>query len=386
MRIGIVGAGPAGLYFALLMKRRHNAYDVRVIERNPPDSTFGFGLVFSEKALRFLERDDPGTFAALTSEMEAWPDQRIVHRDEVVNIDGNGFSAIGRLKLLQLLHGFCREAGVHIDFQREIDPLDTFAGCDLMVGADGINSRVRDLHADALRPRIESLKNMFVWYGTKQVFDTLTLTFRANRHGSFVAHHYRYAPDMSTFIVECDPETWRRAGLRHMDDAASRAYCERLFAPDLDGHSLISNNSSWRRFALVTNENWSTGNVVILGDALRSVHFSIGSGTRLAMEDAVALYQAFNEAGAASATWADVPGALARFEAARRPIVEKLQAAAAKSSGWYEKLAGKMGLEAYQLAYDYMTRSGRVTHARLKEMAPRFTASFETRFGVPEHA
>ena len=380
MRIGIVGAGPAGLYFALLMKRRHAGYDVRVVERNPPVTTFGFGLVFSERALEFLERDDPRTFATLTSEMEAWPDQRIVHRDEVVSIDGNGFSAIGRLKLLRLLHGLCREAGVRIEFQREIDSLDAFTGCDLMVGADGINSRVRDLHADALRPRIEYLTNMFVWYGTTQVFDTLTLTFRANRHGSFVAHHYRYAPDMSTFVVECDSETWRRAGLQHMDDAGSRAYCEGVFAPDLDGHPLISNNSTWRRFPLVTNERWSTGNVVILGDALRSVHFSIGAGTRLAMEDAIALSQAFDEAAA------DVAGALARFEAARRPIVEKLLAAAVNSSHWYEEFAGKMGLDAYQLAYDYMTRSGRVTHARLKETAPRFTASFETRYGVPEHA
>ena len=198
------------------------------------------------------------------------------------------------------------------------------------------------------------------------MFDTLTLTFRADRHGSFVAHHYRYAPDMSTFIVECD--------------AASRAYCEGVFAPDLDGHSLISNNSTWRRFPLVTNQHWSTGNVVILGDALRSVHFSIGSGTRLVMEDAIALHQAFIAAGD------DVAGALARFEAARRPIVDKLLAAAANSSYWYEEFASKMGLEAYRLAYDYVTRSGRITHARLKEMAPRFTASFETRFGVPEHA
>ena len=383
MRIGIVGAGPAGLYFALLMKRRHDAYDVRVIERNPPDSTFGFGLVFSERALEFLEADDPGTFAALTSEMEAWPDQRIVHQGEVVSIDGNGFSAIGRLKLLQMLHGLCAEAGVRLEFRREIETLDAFAGCDLVVGADGVNSGVRDLHADAFRPRIEYLTNRFVWYGTTRAFDTLTLTFRANEHGSFVAHHYRYAPDMSTFIVECDTNTWARAGLRHMDDAKSRAYCEGVFAADLDGHPLVSNNSTWRRFPLVTNQHWSTGNVVILGDALRSVHFSIGSGTRLAMEDAIALYQAFDAAGAASA---DIAGALARFEAARRPIVDKLLAAAANSSYWYEGFAGKMDLEAYPLAYDYMTRSGRVTHARLKEMAPRFTASYEARYGVPEHA
>ena len=383
MRIGIAGAGPAGLYFALLMKRRRAENDVRVIERNPPDSTFGFGLVFSERALEFLEADDPGTFAALTSEMEAWPDQRIVHQGEVVSIDGNGFSAIGRLRLLRLLHGLCADAGVEIEFEREIVTLDAFAGCDLIVGADGINSSVRDLHAGAFKPKIEYLTNRFAWYGTTRAFDTLTLTFRANEHGSFVAHHYRYAPDMSTFIVECDAGTWARAGLKHLDDAGSRAYCEGVFAADLDGHPLISNNSTWRRFPLVTNQHWSTGNVVILGDALRSVHFSIGSGTRLAMEDAIALYQAFDDAGGAGD---DVADALARFEAARRPIVEKLLAAAANSSYWYEEFAGKMGLEAYPLAYDYMTRSGRVTHARLREMAPRFTAAFEALYGVPEHA
>ena len=383
MRIGIAGAGPAGLYFALLMKRRRAENDVRVIERNPPDSTFGFGLVFSERALEFLEADDPGTFAALTTEMEAWPDQRIVHQGEVVSIDGNGFSAIGRLRLLRLLHGLCADTGVEIEFEREIVTLDAFAGCDLIVGADGINSSVRDLHAGAFKPKIEYLTNRFAWYGTTRAFDTLTLTFRANEHGSFVAHHYRYAPDMSTFIVECDAGTWARAGLKHLDDAGSRAYCEGVFAADLDGHPLISNNSTWQRFPLVTNQHWSTGNVVILGDALRSVHFSIGSGTRLAMEDAIALYQAFDDAGGAGD---DVAGALVRFEAARRPIVEKLLAAAANSSYWYEEFAGKMGLEAYPLAYDYMTRSGRVTHARLREMAPRFTAAFEALYGVPEHA
>ena len=207
--------------------------------------------------------------------MEAWPDQRIVLQGEVVSIDGNGFSAIGRLRLLRLLHGLCADAGVEIEFEREIVTLDAFAGCDLIVGADGINSSVRDLHAGAFKPKIEYLTNRLAWYGTTRAFDTLTLTFRANEHGSFIAHHYRYAPDMSTFIVECDAGTWARAGLKHLDDAGSRAYCEGVFAADLDGHPLISNNSTWRRFPLVTNQHWSTGNVVILGDALRSVHFSI---------------------------------------------------------------------------------------------------------------
>lgn len=375
MRIGVVGAGPAGLYFAFLTKRRDPGIEVRVVERNPPDATFGFGVVFSHRALDFLRDGDPETFARLATVMESWPDQRIVHRDEPVLIDGNGFASISRLALLNLLHGLCAEAGVVIEFRREADSLAGFVDCDLVVGADGINSLVRRLYAGHFRPEVRELTNKFVWYGTRQRFETLTLTFRANDDGAFVAHHYRYAPDMSTFIVECDALTWRRAGLDRMDDAASRAYCEAVFAPDLDGHALVSNNSAWRSFPLVDNRAWHHGNVVLLGDALCSVHFSIGSGTRLAMEDAIALDAAFAEVGT------DVAAVLARFEATRRPIVEKLLAAAAQSSLWYERFADKMGLDAWGLAYDYMTRSGRMDHARLKETAPRFVAAYEARRG-----
>ena len=371
MRIGILGAGPAGLFFAFLMKRREGAHDVRVVERNPRGATFGFGVVFSNRALAFLREGDAETFAVLSAAMESWPDQQIVHRDEAVRIDGNGFSSIGRLRLLQLLHGLCEEVGVRIEFDRDIGSLEIFDDCDLIVGADGINSLVRRLHADAFRPRIAHLTNKYVWYGTAQRFEYLTLTFRASEHGAFVAHHYRYAPRMSTFIVECDAATWQRAGLAHASDAESRAYCERLFAPDLGGRRLISNNSVWRNFPVVTNRNWHHGNVVLLGDALHSVHFSIGSGTRLAMEDAIALSGAFEEAGD------DVPAALRRFEETRRPTVEKILAAAARSSVWYEAFGEKMDLEPYKLAYDYMTRSGRMSHPRLRETAPQFTAAYE---------
>lgn len=373
LRIGIIGAGPAGLFFALLMKRRYPACDIRLVERDPADATFGFGLVFSERALAFLEDGDAETFSVLTAAMESWPDQRIVHRDEAVRIDGNGFAGIGRLKLLQLLHGLCRDAGVEIRFQRAVDTLARFDDCDVIVGADGINSLVRRHHAASFRPDIRLLTNKFIWYGTGQPFEYLTLTFRTNDDGAFVAHHYRYAPEMSTFIVECDAATWRRAGLEHMSAPESRAYCERLFAPDLGGHRLISNNSEWRNFPVVANRSWSAGKVVLLGDALRSVHFSIGSGTRLAMEDSIALCRAFEHAGD------DVAAALARFEATRRPIVDKLLAAAANSFTWYEEFAAKMDLDAYELAYDYMTRSGRMSHERLRAIAPGFTAAWEAR-------
>ncbi|HEU4345818.1 MAG TPA: FAD-dependent monooxygenase, partial [Candidatus Binatia bacterium] len=228
----------------------------------------------------------------------------------------------------------------------------------------------RALEAE-FQPQIEWLSNRFAWYGTGQLFDCLTLTFRANQDGAFVAHHYRHSSAMSTFVVECDAATWRRAGLDRVSDQESRAYCERTFAPDLDGHSLVSNKSIWRQFALLANSRWWAGNTVLIGDALRTVHFSIGSGTRLAFEDAIALERAFGETGE------DVPRALAAFERARRPVVEKLLAAASASSYWYERFPEKMALKPAELAYDYMTRSGRMTDTRLRELSPKFMARVE---------
>jgi 2-polyprenyl-6-methoxyphenol hydroxylase-like FAD-dependent oxidoreductase len=377
MRIAIIGGGPAGLYFAYLMQRQHRRHRIVVIEQNPRDVTWGFGVVFSHRALDFLRRDDPDTFTLLQPHMETWPDQQIVHGDERVLIDGNGFSAIPRLELLRLLQGLAEPLGVDIRFATTADDLKPYLDADLVVGADGINSMVRSAFAAQFRPSIEYLSNKFAWYGTAQRFGYLTLTFRANRDGAFVAHHYRYSPSMSTFIVECDAPTWERAGFARISDAESRAYCERVFAPDLGGHALVSNKSVWRNFPLVTNEHWTVGNVVLIGDALRSVHFSIGSGTRLAMEDALFLSRAF------SAENESVPAALARFTAERRPLVDTMLAAAAKSCEWYEQFAGKMHLDAYGLAYDYMTRSGRMTDARLAEIAPRFMAALATRATRP---
>jgi 2-polyprenyl-6-methoxyphenol hydroxylase-like FAD-dependent oxidoreductase len=362
MRICVVGAGPAGLLFALLAKRRSRDWQVEVIEQNPPDATFGFGVVFSQGALAFLERDAPDLHAALAERMESWPMQRVVHRDEAIDIDGNGFSAIARLQLIRFLQDLCGAAGVGMRFGRR---LETLPPADLLVGADGLNSFVRGTQGFA--PRIEWLTNRFVWYGTRQRFDCLTLTFRDSAHGAFVAHHYRYSPDMSTFIVECDAATWRRAGLERMSDAESRAYCERVFAADLGGHALVSNSSTWRQFPLLQNVVWSSGNRVLIGDALRSMHFSIGSGTRLAFEDAIALDRSLAGAGT------DVPRALAAFERERRPVVEKLFSAASASSYWYEEFPARMRrLDALGLAYDYMTRSGRMSDERLHALAPDF--------------
>jgi len=369
MRIAVVGAGPGGLFFALLMKRARPGDDILVLEQNPRGATFGFGVVFSRGALEFLARDEPQMHARLAAAMESWPIQRIVHRDVAVDIDGNGFSGIARLKLLQILQDECEAAGVRLQFGEPIMELPR--GFDLVVGADGLNSLVRERLA--FRPRIEWLTNKFVWYGTTKVFECLTLTFRGSEHGPFVAHHYRYSPAMSTFLVECEAATWERAGLDRMSDAESRAYCERVFERDLGGEPLVSNKSIWRNFPLLSNGTWSIGNAVLIGDALRTGHFSIGSGTRLAMDDAIALARAFDASGD------DVAEALRRFERQRRPVVEKLVAAANRSSYWYERLAEKMALDPWQLAYDYMTRSGRMTDERLQQEAPRFMSAIRAR-------
>ena len=372
MRIHIVGAGPAGLLFALLIKRRFPAWRVHIFEQNPPDATFGFGVVFSLNALAFLERDVADFHALLIPRLESWPMQRIVHRDEQVEIDGNGFSAIGRLELNQFLQELCAAAGVEIEYHRVIASIDEVSDCDLLVGADGGNSFIRRAFEAEFETELELLTNRFAWYGTRQTFECLSLTFRANSDGSFVAHHYRHSPTMSTFVVECDETTWRRAGLDGMSENDSRTYCERVFAADLSGNSLISNKSIWRQFPLLATRRWYVGNVLLIGDASRTVHFSIGSGTRLAFEDAIALDRAFAEAGD------DVSDALAAFERERRPVVEKIVAAANASSFWYERLREKMNLEPWQLAYDYMTRSGRMTDERLRELSPKFMARVET--------
>jgi 2-polyprenyl-6-methoxyphenol hydroxylase-like FAD-dependent oxidoreductase len=380
MRIAVIGAGAAGLLFSLLIKRRFPAWEVETFEQNPEGATYGFGVVFSDGALAFLQRAEPELSAFLEAAMERWPMQRIVHRGERVDVDGNGFSAIGRLALQRMLHRLCRQGGVDVRYGRAIASLDELGDADLVVGADGSNSLVRSTLAAQFAPKVEMLTNRFAWYGTTQPFDCLTLTFRESDHGAFVAHHYRHSPSMSTFVVECDQATWRKAGLDRMGDAESRAYCEHVFAADLDGRGLDSNKSLWRQFPLVRNERWvarrgPSGYAVLLGDALRTVHFSIGSGTRLAFEDAIALERAFAECEG------DLPRALQSFERERRPIVEKILAAANASSYWYEKFPERMELEPWQLAYDYMTRSGRMTEERLRGLSPKFMARVDAERG-----
>jgi 2-polyprenyl-6-methoxyphenol hydroxylase-like FAD-dependent oxidoreductase len=371
MRIAILGAGPAGLYLAYLLKRRRPAAQVRVIEQNPANATFGFGVVFSDRALEFLRADDPDTYGAITPQMESWNDITLVHRNERVVIDGIGFAAIGRLKLLQLLQGRARSVGVVPEYERVVKSLDELGDADLIVGADGVNSLVRKTFADEFASTVALMNNRFAWFGTSKVFDTLTQTFRRTPVGDFNAHHYRYAPGRSTFIVEADERSFVRAGFERMEDIETRALCEKIFAAALDGHHLISNNSIWRRFPKVRNAKSHHGKHVIIGDAAHTAHFSIGSGTRLAIEDAIALERALNANGD------DVAAALPAYEAARRPVLEKIVAGADTSAAWYENFAEHMELAPLDFAMSYIQRSGRVDIERLRKLSPRFVAQYE---------
>ena len=370
MHIAILGAGPAGLYLAYLIKRRSPETAVTLVEQNPADATFGFGVVFSDRALEFLREDDEATYSAITPHMESWSDITIVHRGERVTIDGVGFSAIGRLKLLQLLQARARSVGVEPSYQRAVKSLGELGKVDLVVGADGVNSLVRRSNENRFGASVRLLTNRFAWFGTDKRFETLTQTFSETKAGSFNAHHYRYSPDLSTFIVEVDQSTFARAGFAQMGEAETRAFCEHVFAQTLDGHRLISNNSVWRQFPIVHNEHWAVDNCVLVGDALHTAHFSIGSGTRLAMEDAIALDRALAHSG-------NVGAALVAYEAARRPTLEKLVSGANGSATWYEHFAEHMRFAPVDFAMSYITRSGRVDIERLRKLSPRFVAQFE---------
>ena len=360
MKVLVAGGGPAGLYFSYLAKRAHPGWEVRVVEQNPPDATFGFGVVFSDRALEFLRADDPTTYGLITPELEAWVDLHVVHRGERHVIDGIGFAAIGRLHFLRLMQRQAASVGVRPEFNT---PVGDISGYDLVVAADGANSAVRRLRD--FGTRISHCTNKFSWFGTPKRFDKLTQTFLKTEQGTFNVHHYPHSADMGTFVTECDGATWQRAGFATMDEARTRSYLEKVYAPVLQGAPLVSNKSIWRNFPNVRNERWSVGNVVLIGDALRTAHFSIGSGTRLAMEDAIALNKSLSE-------HPGVGEALRAFEAARRPIVEKLVAAADSSGAWYDRFPEHMNLSPRDFAWSYIQRSGRIDPGRLAKISPKF--------------
>ena len=338
MKIVCIGGGPAGLYFALLMKKHEPRHEITVLERNAPNNTFGWGVVFSDKTLSYLRDTDELTYAEITREFATWDNVDVVHRDRKITIRGNKFSGIARLKLLNILQGRARALGVDLRFGANVTDLNELASFDLIVGADGVNSMVRERFAQAFEPSLSERHNKYIWYGTHQLFHGLTLTFRESEAGVFAAHSYKFDAATSTFIVECDAETWARAGFAQMTDTETRAYLQAVFERDLGGHALLSNNSKWINFLLVKNRRWHHRNIVLLGDALHTAHFSIGSGTKLALEDAIALYRccAANE---------NVEAALQEFERVRKPIIEEYQQAAYESLVWFEHARDYMHLD-----------------------------------------
>jgi 2-polyprenyl-6-methoxyphenol hydroxylase-like FAD-dependent oxidoreductase len=370
VRIAVIGGGPGGLYFSYLWKKRHPDAHIDLFEQNAAGATWGFGVVFSEQALEFLRADDPDTVDAITPRMESWRNITLNLRDESVEIDGVGFSSIGRLELLGILQARAASVGVTPRYDTPVASVDQLAGYDLIVAADGLNSLLRRAYEGDFGTSLSYSANKFAWYGTTKRFETLSQTFVKTGLGTFNAHHYRYSPGMSTFLVECDLPTWQRYGFADKTVDQSRAICEQVFAATLDGHELVSNKSVWRNFPWIWNERWSFKNMVLIGDALHSAHFSIGSGTRLAIEDAIALTKALEAEH-------DLAAALGRYQRERQPIVKKLVTAARTSADWYAQFPEHMKLDLMDFAYSYITRSGRIDDARLRAMSPAFMARYE---------
>jgi 2-polyprenyl-6-methoxyphenol hydroxylase-like FAD-dependent oxidoreductase len=371
MKINVVGGGPGGLYFALLMKKRDPASRIAVYEQNPPDATYGWGIVLSDRALSFLQKADSDSYAELSAGLEIWHDQILVLRGERIAVHGSMFSGMQRLAMLQILQRHCAAAGVELRFRSRVTDLRPLLDCDLLVGADGVNSTVRSAFAEQFQPSLERRSNCYAWYGTLQSFDGLSLIFRDSPAGPFVGHAYRYSRTHSTFVAECEASTFRAAGLASMNEEQSRRFCEQVFQQDLGGHALLSNKSVWGNYTRVSCARWHYRNIVLLGDALRTVHFSIGSGTRTALEDAIALRDACAE-------HTNLQAAMAAFERTRRPATEQLLGVAYRSILWYEQFSEKMRLPPVAFAYDYMVRGGRLDEETLRRRDPQFVAAYET--------
>jgi anthraniloyl-CoA monooxygenase len=374
MRIVSIGGGAAGLYFAILMKKADPSHEILVVERNRADDTFGFGVVFSDATLENFQGADPATHAAITRAFAHWHDIAIHYAGQVLTSTGHGFSGMSRQALLTILQQRCQALGVELRFSTEVDDLTPFADADLVLGADGVNSWVRGRHAEWFGPSIDWRPNRFVWLGTTFPFPAFTFLFKEDAHGLWRVHAYRYNAQHSTFILETTEATWRRAGLDRADEAATAAFAERLFAEELGGHRILSNRSLWRQFPTVRNERWRHDRVVLVGDAAHTAHFSIGSGTKLAMEDAIAL------AGQLQSD-RDVPSALAAYESERRRHVEALQRAAQTSLEWFEQTERYHGrLAPLQFAYSLLTRSLRVSHDNLRTRDARFVGAVDQWF------
>jgi anthraniloyl-CoA monooxygenase len=376
MKITIIGAGPAGLYFAVLMKKADASHRITVLERDGADDTFGWGIVFSDQTFTYLEDSDEPSFRDIVAARETWDNVDVVHRGEKISIHGNRFSGIARIAFLKILQRRAAALGVDLRFQTPVADPAELEPYDLLVGADGANSQIRQRYAGAFGPEVSAARNKYIWLGTPRLFHGLTLTFRETPWGPFAAHSYKFSPALSTFIVECGPETWAKAGFAGMTEAET---CDRLaaiFADDLGDAPLLTNNFvRWLNFTLVRNRQWWTERVVLLGDALHTAHFSIGSGTKLALEDAIALAKAFAERG-------EVADALPYFQQQRKPIVDGMQDAALESLRWFENMGDDFALDPIVFAYRLMTRSGRLDKEKLRRRDHAFVAAYERAVGA----
>jgi len=373
MKVHAIGGGPAALYFGILMKKADARHEITVWERNKPDDTFGFGVVFSDSTIDNLGDADAESYAAIRASFAHWDDIDIHFRGTKITSTGHGFSGLSRVRLLNILQERAEALGVRIHYQSEIKDPEALRDADLVLAADGVNSLVRERYADSFAPAVDFRPNRFVWMGTTFPFPAFTFYFKEDRHGLWRVHAYRYAEDQSTFILETTEACWKRAGMDRASEEETVAFAEALFSDELRGYRLLANRSLWRSFPIVSCARWRHENVVILGDACHTAHFSIGSGTKLAMEDAIALRDAVLSHPA-------VPGALAAYEAARRPAVESTQRAARTSLAWFEETERYMNLEPTQFAFSLLTRSLRVTHANLKLRDPKLVERVDAWF------
>jgi len=380
MRAAVLGAGPGGLNFAISLKLRDPSHEVTVIERNKPDDTFGWGVVLSDETLGKLEGNDPVSAKAIRDSFAYWDDIAVHYRDTVVTSGGHGFCGIGRKRLLNILQDRARELGVRIQFETEAEAVDVYAAqYDLVVAADGVNSRVRAAHADAFKPDIDIRACKYIWLGTHQKFDdAFTFIFEETEHGWIWAHAYQFDADTATFIVECTEETWRRSGFDHMSLDETIAACERIFTANLGGNNLISNarhlrGSAWLNFNRVLCARWSHRNIVLLGDAAATAHFSVGSGSKLAMESAIALANYVS-------TEPTLAAAFERYESERRLEVLRLQNSARNSTEWFENVERYLHLDPVQFSYSLLTRSQRISHENLRQRDPEWLAGAEKWF------
>ncbi|HVF53525.1 MAG TPA: FAD-dependent monooxygenase [Actinomycetota bacterium] len=375
MKISVLGGGPAGLYFALLMKRSDPDHDITVTERNPAGATYGWGVVFSDRTLGSFREADMKSYEDMSESLITWDAIDIKYRGETIRCEGQAFAGLGRRKLLQILQDHCRSLGVVMAFEEEVPDPSLLTSADLVVAADGVHSLTRKVYEKHFRPRVVHGRSRFVWFGTTMPFDSFTFIFRTNAHGLFQVHAYPFDGTTSTFIVECNEDVWANAGLDRATEDETVAYCEELFADDLHGHRLLTNRSLWQSFATVTNAAWTHGNVALVGDAAHTAHFTIGSGTKLAMEDAIALASALTRQQ-------DLPGAFGEYEAARKPLVKRFQKAARQSQRYFENTARYLHLDAPQFAFHLLSRSGRMGYGDLRVRDERLMSRIDAWFAA----